>query len=284
MDRLGEDLYEVSEGVRSSLHACSLVCRSWLPRARKNAFCHVVLWNKNINTVKSVLRSNPSLGLLVLDCFLELQDPGRAYFLREPLSCSMTSLLLVCITYFPNIRHLSMYFWAGLTREHGDIYKLISYLPNITTVTISTFKPAPYSVLCRLLSCFKSVRYVSTSGFNLPFITPLSSHCVMAHKIERFCLDFRGDGASAGIVPFVTWLLNTQVLKTFVRRVAISMGNDEKKGNNIPTMNWVIASILGESGSSLTHFYFSIRSGYFDPLWMNGLIGEFPALYTPLLF
>lgn len=250
IDKLAEGL----PYAKHHLSACALTCRTWLPRIRKHYFETMVLRNKNYINAKAILRKNPGLGFLVRRCDLELQDPGRAYFLREPRSCSITSLLLICITHFPNLQHLSLCFWAGLTREHGDIWKLFSYLPNVTTLWVNTEKGSSYTILCRLLPYFKSLQHLDIGGYQFkPSRTaPPSTLRRMKRNMKRLSIDLR-DG-SDDMVPLVTWFSRTQALHA-VERLAIRWINRELKEATPSTVNWVMREVIKECGPSLTHFF-----------------------------
>ncbi|KAK7677178.1 hypothetical protein QCA50_019887 [Cerrena zonata] len=275
IDTLAEGLPDT----KRDLSACALTCRTWLPRTRRHAFREITLRNKNRLRAVASLRSNPSLGLLVRKCTLALEDPGRAYFLREPLSCSITSLLLICISHFPNMHSLSLYFWAGLSREHSDICKLCAYLPQVTTLCILPERETSYSMFCRLLSSFKSVKYVGICSCPFSgggFVAPPSSGCRMKQPIKGFRLDF-GAGFDKMMRLFVTWLLRTGALGDSVERLALYCWflKEELENNSLLAVLWIMKEVVKECASSLTHFFITYPINIDNP---DPLLTEHPDL------
>lgn len=95
-------------------------------------FENVTLKDSNYQRFVRLVRVNPVLGYHVLHCNINssVYDPGRRRYRTTP--CSATSLSLLCVKWFPNLKAISLYLPLDVSfigREHSDLPKLLKLLP-----------------------------------------------------------------------------------------------------------------------------------------------------------
>ena len=125
---------------RATLAACSLTCRAWAPRSRMHIFGNITLKDSNYRNFVSLVRQSSIIRHLVRHCQIKIAtcDP-RHYDGKSAPSCSITSLVLICLKWLPALQGLTIHFpldGSFLNREHHMLPQILKRLPPIKSLRL----------------------------------------------------------------------------------------------------------------------------------------------------
>lgn len=94
---------------RVTLRVFSLVCRAWAIRVRMHLFENITLKDSNFREFIRLVRGNPILGYQTLHCHIIAGTYNTSHSAGSTTSCSITSLILVCLKWLPNLTAISFH-------------------------------------------------------------------------------------------------------------------------------------------------------------------------------
>lgn len=150
-----------------SLYACSLVCRSWVPRSRTHIFRSVLLYSsKKGKRFIIALSTTPGLGeyvdeLTITVGYPDPGEPGGTGWIHQVLSAAAPLLVNLNRLAFGNLRVL-----------HPTFIALVSQLKTVRTLIVNDFRVGNQSFreIVQLTNRFKNLQdlVISRTEWKLP--------------------------------------------------------------------------------------------------------------------
>ena len=152
------------EETLGTLRACALTCRAWLPRSRVYLFSKIRLHSEVYNSFTQLMYSAPHLGLLTRHCIFSCCRSTSQECTAHPIPSTkvdsryahkpITSLVLLCKRWLPNVRCISLVIRNDLVQDHCDLYKHLRTLSRVRYVELEGF--LRIDKIFRLLHTFQS--------------------------------------------------------------------------------------------------------------------------------
>lgn len=207
---------------RVTLRVFSLVCRAWAIRVRMHLFENITLKDSNFREFIRLVRGNPILGYQTLHCHIIAGTYNTSHSAGSTTSCSITSLILVCLKWLPNLTAISFHLPCDkdlLRREHPILPHILKRLSSVRHLRFITdgVKHAPscgWTDLRGLFTPFKSLTTLSVIDWDTKGWTATNFKMPMRLAALHFRLDIM-------CIPFVWYLLDSKSLATTLQELHI---------------------------------------------------------------
>ncbi|EKM59398.1 uncharacterized protein PHACADRAFT_181398 [Phanerochaete carnosa HHB-10118-sp] len=146
--------HETDKDKRATLLACALTCRSWRPRSQLHLYHFVILDDKSqLQSFADSLHQNSELGTYVFDLAIR----GNRAGIRFPSGIEQwTALLVFNLRFLPHLERLTLK-WCDWRCLHRSFFAIISYVPSITSLSLSSIRLHASKELVYLVCSFPNL-------------------------------------------------------------------------------------------------------------------------------